>query len=647
MEIQCLRWKTFGEFIGYIGGENLIWAELDEMPSSYADILKYEFPSGYIKNHEELARRIDEYNRTNVIAPPGWTERQLSLPNQNSLVIYDDNTSYSIEDFIINYISDLHLDHKIEQMLKEDVNPEETGQDRGKVYDKVLGYIYDTVYSLGVDRRENVFHYTLIAGDTSFRRKIVELAYNYLELISLNKKEVIAVLGNHEYWEYDGSGTLEEYVHNYKEGINATILQNEVLLMEWNPKGNWRRRYTHLTDRILTYDEIMTSSNKELRPMFEKSLITILGGTGFSGYDEQFNANSGMYNGAIDREEEIRQTKIFESLYKRVRDVASDLRVIVLTHMPKQGWSRDPYVPGWIYVNGHTHMNYISDENGATIYSDNQIGYVRDKDQIRLKRFTLQYGYDPFKDYGNGIYEVDKERFIEFHHGHGITCEMNRKGTIWMVKYEGYYMFLFENEKGTLYVMKGGALKKAEHKDVNYYAENIPRYKEAIESFLGPYTSLQKKVSAAIRAINGTGRIHGSIVDIDYYSHIYVNPFDGTITPYYATDKKDKLVYPNVPALIKEKCPTIFKKYLNMKKEEIETIDPHSLILVSGDLADVKAEKYKGEEMYTYSILIYGLQRIANSHLIRIWNDDILKMDAKEYFSKHIDEYLLETKDEN
>ena len=44
-----------------------------------------------------------------------------------------------------------------------------------------------------------------------------------------------------------------------------------------------------------------------------------------------------------------------------------------------------------------------------------------------------------------------------------------------------------------------------------------------------PYRNALKTISKEIRAFGGNGNIHGCIIDIDFFNHIYVNPFDGKI----------------------------------------------------------------------------------------------------------------------
>ena len=57
-------------------------------------------------------------------------------------------------------------------------------------------------------------------------------------------------------------------------------------------------------------------------------------------------------------------------------------------------------------------------------------------------------------------------------------------------------------------------------------------------------------ISDEVSAIGGTGAVHGCIVDIDWFNHVYLNPFDGKVTPYFAMDMTGKLVFNNMESLL-------------------------------------------------------------------------------------------------
>lgn len=73
----------------------------------------------------------------------------------------------------------------------------------------------------------------------------------------------------------------------------------------------------------------------------------------------------------------------------------------------------------------------------------------------------------------------------------------------------------------------------------------------------------RKKIAGAIKKIGGDGRIHGCIIDINFFNHAYVNPIDLTVTGYWASDIFQKVIYPDIPSLLKGQCPQLYANYRN------------------------------------------------------------------------------------
>lgn len=67
-------------------------------------------------------------------------------------------------------------------------------------------------------------------------------------------------------------------------------------------------------------------------------------------------------------------------------------------------------------------------------------------------------------------------------------------------------------------------------------------------------------IADAVKKLVDIG-IHGSIIDIDFLNHIYVNPIDFSITGYWARDIINKIVFPSIPTLLESKCPKLFDNY--------------------------------------------------------------------------------------
>ena len=118
-----------------------------------------------------------------------------------SLVTYEEQDVLGVEDLVLNYISDIHLDHKL--LVHRRTNPSNFDIEQ---------FLMKTIAKMGYDNSEDHHHFSLFAGDTSFNPRISATFYDILNSISANPWESISVLGNHELWEKCPNESLEEYV---------------------------------------------------------------------------------------------------------------------------------------------------------------------------------------------------------------------------------------------------------------------------------------------------------------------------------------------------------------------------------------------------------------------------------------------------
>ncbi len=151
-------------------------------------------------------------------------------------------------------------------------------------------------------------------------------------------------------------------------------------------------------------------------------------------------------------------------------------------------------------------------------------------------------------DYKDGIYEITKEEYQDFMHGKNITMQFNREvEAIYMLKKIGYYCFLCREKTGRVVLLNGGRATTTCIDQLEYYYDHMDRMVAEIQKPLRLFTAYQEQIAKAVRQIGGSGRIHGCIIDIDYYNHLYINLSDISVTPYWASDMVNKRVYPSIP----------------------------------------------------------------------------------------------------
>ena len=453
----------------------------------------------------------------------------------------------------------------------------------------------------------------LIGGDIASEFWVYELFVNLLRQTIDELRlyiKVVFILGNHELWGFQGH-SLDSITDKYRRLLsdnNMHLMQNEVL-------------YLDESSSILRIpqQELNMFTDKEIREKLRTARTILFGGIGFSGYNQEFNANNGIYRATFSREDELSESKIFEALYDRVCDCLSDKNIIVLTHMPFTDWHKDGFRQNdFVYVSGHNHKNDFYDDGITRIYADNQAGYHTE--HPKLKYFYIDNMYDWFSDYEDGIHTITREDYINFYRGKNLSLTFNRDiNKLYMLKKNNYYCFIHENASGGLTMLNGGGLKSLNVKDIQWYYDNMEAEIAYIKAPLDQFQSIQLQISKTVKDIGGSGYIHGAIVDIDFYNHIYVNPFDLTITPYFAWDIIEKYIYPNVPALLKSNCPLLYANYTKL----LTAGQNNAMILKGKDAAlTVKPELYLSTDIYSASRELKKMQKL-NSNILSTWYDNI------------------------
>lgn len=536
------------------------------------------------KNEEETSLVLVESENNNIV-DDNRGMYGLSLSGD-----YDKNIEK------IYYITDIHLMHRLQNSNCKSKN------DVRYVLQKVVDNIVDEAGSL-----------LLIGGDVAAEFSVFKLFIKLLKCGLSHKRygktDVVFVLGNHELWGFPEK-SIDEIVMIYRNVIEENgmhLIHNELLYKDSDGKMC-----------KISYENLLSLSTKELRTQIQSARIAILGGLGFSGYNREFNANQGIYRATLDRKGEIAETIKFEELYNKVSPGISDKNTIILTHTPKKDWASGAELyKNFVYVNGHTHRNEFYDDGDYRIYSDNQVGY-RNKNP-HLKNFLLDNEYDYFADYEDGIYEITSAQYNDFYRGKNIHMNFNREVNIlYMLKKNGYYCFVHEAKSGTLTILNGGALKRLERRDINYYYNHMDEVVSYIKKPLDKYMCIQQTISKEIRKIGGTGTIHGCIVDIDWHNHVYVNPVDLTITGYWALNMIDKIVYPDVPSLLQSECPAIYGNYLKLINGDKE--NPLVPVKKKSGLG-VLQQEYLSTDIYRASREIKKMQKLT-SNILGSWYEN-------------------------
>lgn len=519
-----------------------------------------------------------DYSFPNIIQNEEKTK--IVLQNKNELVLSGiERLDYQK----ISYISDIHLLHLFEN--------------NNCRCESDCDYVINNIITSFSDYGD----YLLIGGDISsdfsfYERFVTSLSNNF------SRKKIIFILGNHELWPFSGI-PINEITQKYNQTIRDAgfyFLQNSLLFETIDSEV-----------KEINEETLFSLSADELKDVLSKARLVIFGGLAFSGLNEEFNANNGIYRNVISRQQEIAESHKFELLYDKVRFASQGKNTIILTHTKKEDWTSSNYDSDFIYVNGHTHFNYFCDDEQERVYADNQIGYG--SKNTYLKYFYINKDYDYFSSYADNIYKITKEQYIDFYRAKNLQLNFNREGTIYMLKRNGYYCFLFEGKK-SLSMLNGGQLKSLVIKDINYYYERMPEVINTIKEPLNKFYEVQNLIAEQIKLIGGYGRIHGAIIDIDFYNHIYVNPHDLTITGYFAYDIIRKYVYQNIPSLLKVRCPKLYKNYV----KKIEGTANNALVVPDNTKIVTDSKFYSKTDIYKASRIIRKMQKV-NHGILSTW----------------------------
>ena len=506
-----------------------------------------------------------------------------------------DEANYDATKEKIYYISDLHLMHKLEHFRpksKADVE-----------------YVIQTIAKTIADESGKIL---LIGGDVASDYNIFELFLRRLriEFDRCNCSPlVIMILGNHELWDFQNK-PLEKIIDAYRNlaaAYGMYLLHNNIIY-----------RHSYYCWDCISTDELKQLSVHEIHEKLRTAEMIFFGGLAFSGCNENFNAYNGIYRETINRCQEIEESEKYDTLYKKIISSIPDREVVIFSHTPMDCWSKNVnYQKNYVYVSGHTHKNQFYDDDSIRVYADNQIGYKNNNPH--LKWFLLNTTYDYFSDYDDGIYEITRDDYLQFYRGKNKMISFTRKiNILYMLKKNQYYCFIHQSKSGLLSILNGGRLSSLGYHNIKYYYDNMDAVIAMINNPLEKYTSIQKQVSAEIRKIGGDGRIHGCIVDIDFFNHVYINPEDLKITAYWASDMVNKKVYPNIPLLLEMECPSMYSQYKKLLQEGDDMVS-----ILSNEIStdvSVLPQQYLDTDIYKASREISKMQRL-DINILTTWYD--------------------------
>ena len=562
-----------------------------------------------------------------------WNEGQIQLPSGKSSVnltvpentIQQADIPFYCQEYL--YISDLHLEYQISVEFPN-----------GATDSCIKSYVTEMALKLArsVPKESHFFpRPILFGGDISASVELSSTFYSaFMGEISKNGAKnfiVYAVLGNHEFWGFQSveqcvdcyrklfSELGVHFLHNTPEWVPPYLPPNQFIR---NERGYWELKAINPDDNPEEY--------KRMLPHMHNTVI--LGGVAFAGRNSSFNAENGLYRSALDRSQEVLETKKWNEVYRKILAAARKTNsiLVVLTHNPIADWKENSTLDSnCIYFCGHTHKAYrqCEWEKRAFYFADNQIGYSHR--EFRFKTASIYTRSNPFAGLTDGVFPISSEDYVRFNDyigekiaGNGVVERQIQMlgGHMLAIKQEGFYGFILISTKGT-YICAGGRITKVS--DVpeiyKYYKNFEPMVKKYLKS-LSPYRRLQEEISKEIRQIGGTGIIHGCIVDIDTTNHVQVDPYNGMLNFYYSPIFGVIKSYSGLVQLLEEHNPCLLEnaeKFLDCQRSKL-------LNLPALENTEIYEKLDIVNSFYAVSNRINQIQRLFDRKVLRAWDDQVL-----------------------
>ena len=413
----------------------------------------------------------------------------------NVLTYYGDGKEDGLR---IAYISDLHLHHHLRFYNKNE----------DRMIKDMVDKLCQSLESLNEGHFNRVFA-IFLGGDIS---ETPEMTLKFLRKLRESIDfPIFFVLGNHDYISFTDVPSCINFYREQLQALRITLLYNEYV---------------------------------ECRHGKEKFLI--YGGTGFAKYDDTWNADNVVCCPGFTREDEIRETALFETAYQSALEAAKESRscLLCLSHYPIYACLNNKYDKEVIYFTGHNHCNEYVRTEDKVLFADNQIGY--DKIDIAFKEATTGLVINPYHALNDGLYQTTVEDYLRFYRylgeyaGDGtLLYRRCQNASLYVVKRKGYYGFFMistkKDSKG-ISIVNGGVTKKlTKSTEISWICENFDIVVSKYLQMLLPLRRVQEEISRELKELGLDGKIHGLIVDVDYYHHISLNPIEGNANFYFAS----------------------------------------------------------------------------------------------------------------
>lgn len=522
--------------------------------------------------------------------------------SQSSLIREEsDNKHTDSNKITFHYISDMHA----ELLL---INRGSQKNTKTEIFEDIAKKLFCTYDKKG---------YILVAGDI-FLNPID--TYNFYKILTkyISPQKIFVVLGNHELWHMYGDkidlsegNTIEEQmnllIEPYRQvfsSLGVHFLENEVVYLKDN-------NYVRLSE-----SQLVSLSATEINNLINDCEFLVLGGIGYSGYDPYYNSTKVIWSLLGSVEEELIFTNRFLNIYKKLTPIVNDKKAICLTHTCRHEWCNLNSKTNWIHVSGHTHHNKRFVTDGEIIYADNQIGY-RFSDcvlPIAFKTFDFRKKIEEKQAISDGAHHISHNQYNEYWADRGENYHAKDHWDIIRLHKNGIDMFVSVNNN-SLYLLRGNSDKKLTGGNYEDYLDLLDSYFSVVKKMYNEYYQRLESISSFVTSFGGSGKIHGSIVDIDFYNHIFVDPDNMYETVYNSPTYNNITIYENVTSLLyyerKDLYNEIVDIYAKTGSTNMEQVYEQTTSTLRADYSNVSKKMTQ-------------INRMLKNNVVLDWEEDLV-----------------------
>ena len=262
---------------------------------------------------------------------------------------------------------------------------------------------------------------------------------------------------------------------------------------------------------------------------------------------------------------------------------------------------------------------------------------VNGSDMNLIRKFSSSVSIDVFdvNNYDDGIFDISITQYwqyicshiCEYHDSYNLQPAFKNIKSINFIKHGPYYMFVSVSDKDRYCLLQGGRRHKLYH-SLDYYYENLVSYCSIVQDKLSVYWNILKQIRKKIVSMKSDinekpiGRIHGCIIDIDNFNHIFVSVDFKYICFYYAQlNYYDVKFYDSLYDLLFANRPDLLSSNLNMLSD-MQEYGKKSFCIDSVELNVSSLDVYR---IYTFSNKLKSFDTLRDINLVQVWYDDFIQ----------------------